>query len=265
MSEKEQILSLQALKWFASLLILGFVLGGCDAPNVENSETLDPSEPISEDLSDDPEPDFNELPPENNDSPQDAGDPSPDLNGNESPTFITPQGIGVAQLGMTLGELQSSVDSSITFSPQSPFMVGFDAIAVQENDTVLYYILHLAGEPFEENDIIQGLFTDNPTFQTREGIGANSLIQDAEAIYGNATLAYNLANEGREFVRFENHPSTNLSFRTGSAGHSLAGIYPEPTSDYNETTEFQPNAIIQSVLLVCLTEECSAIPESGDR
>ncbi|MBF2078564.1 MAG: hypothetical protein IGR76_08595 [Synechococcales cyanobacterium T60_A2020_003] len=157
---------------------------------------------------------------------------------------------------MTLGELKQSLGDTAQFEVKSPFIVDFDAIAVRQNGEIQFYILYLAGEPAGDDDPIQGLWTDNPAYTTAEGVGAGTLISTAEDAYGDATLSFSYDNEGREYVRFANHPAPNISFGTGNANTSTAGIYPEFSGGFNETQEYNPDATIQSVLLVCLADGC---------
>ena len=170
---------------------------------------------------------------------------------------IAPTGIGSARLGMSFRELKASLPQGTSWETRSPFISDFDAIAVSNEGEVQYYILYLAGQPFTDTDIIQGLFTDNSAYRTAEGIGPGVSIQDAEAAYGDATLSYNTENESREYVRFANQPASNLSFGTGNVSQGTAGTYPNPIQGYNETQEFKPEAMIKSVLVVCLTEDCA--------
>jgi hypothetical protein len=192
------------------------------------------------------------------DESTDVAEPSPIPDNTPPPhALISNTGIGVADLGMTFSEFQQAIGDAYTLEPIAPFMVDFDAIAVQQAGEVQYYILHLAGMPFTDDDIIQGLHTDNPRYQTAEGVGPGSAIATAETLYGNATLSYNFENEGREYVRFEDFELTNIVFGTGNANLETAGIYPEPTSSYNETEDYREDAVIESVLLVCLTANCT--------
>ncbi len=166
----------------------------------------------------------------------------------------------MAKLGMTLGALKQAMPDA-EFAVKSPFMVDFDAIAVTQNGATQFYILYLANSPFTDADTIQGLLTDNPEFQTVEGIGSGSLISQAEQVYGQATLSFNTQNESREYVRFERQPAPSISFATGNGSGQSAGIYPSPTGEFNETQQFQTDAKIQSILLVCLTDNC--VPASS--
>jgi hypothetical protein len=158
---------------------------------------------------------------------------------------------------MTLAELKQALGEGVEYQVQTGFLVDFDAIAIQKSGEVQYYILYLAGETFTDDDVIQGLFTDNPAYQTAEGVGSGTPLADAEAAYGQATLSYNLANEGREYVRFADYTASNVAFGTGNANAETAGIYPDTQNEYQETQEFRPDATIMSVLVVCFAEECA--------
>lgn len=191
--------------------------------------------------------------------------PSPTPSSNQTPVatatepedvLISPKGIGAAQLGMTLGELKQKLGSEVEFTVESPFIVDFDAIAVRKAGEVQYYILYLAGQSFTDSDVIQGVLTENPKFQTAEKVGAGTPIAEAEQAYGPVKLSYNTDNESREYARFANQPAGNISFSTGNGNTSAAGIYPSPTSTYNETDQFKADAAIESILVVCLTEDC---------
>lgn len=171
---------------------------------------------------------------------------------------ISDKAIGAAQLGMTFEDLKKALGTGVEFAVQSPFIVDFDAIAVQRSGEVQYYILYLAKQPFTDADTIQGLLTKNPKFLTAAGIGAGSTLAKAQQAYGKATLSYNTQNESREYARFERQPANNISFATGNGSSKAAGIYPSPTGEYNETQKFKEDAKIESVLVVCLTEACAS-------
>lgn len=170
--------------------------------------------------------------------------------------LISSEGIGDAKLGMTLSDLKASLDG-VEFVEQPSLTHDFDAIAVRQNQETWYYILHLTGEPFGDDDVIQGLMTTNPDFMTAKAIGAETPLDEAEAAYGKATLSYHTQNESREYVRFENHPDNNVSFSTGIADDQLAGLYLAPHSGYNETSDYTDDAAIQSVLVVCIVKDCA--------
>jgi hypothetical protein len=203
-----------------------------------------------------------DAPVEANPDPSETVSPSPDADRLSSSSvvpdhlLISSEGIGDAKLGMTLGDLKASLDDA-KFVAQPLLTSDFDAIAVRQNEETSYYILHLAGESFGDDNVIQGLMTTHPDFKTAEAIGPETTIREAEAAYGKAILSYHTQNESREYVRFENHPTNNVSFSTGIADENLAGLYPSPHSGYNETSDYTDDATIQSVLVVCLVKECS--------
>lgn len=188
-------------------------------------------------------------------SPQVSATPSPSPSPETS--LISAQGIGAARLGMTYGDLKRALGADAELAVKSPFIADFDAVAIRQAGEVQYYILYLSGQTLSDSDPIQGILTDNPKFRTAENIGAKTPISEAEQVYGQATLSYNTQNESREYARFAKQPPA-LSFSTGSGNASPAGIYPTPQASYNETQQFREDAVIQSVLVVCLTEDCSS-------
>ncbi len=160
---------------------------------------------------------------------------------------ISEAGIGLAKLGMTVGELKKQLGANYKFEVKSPFMVDFDALAVSKAGKVQFYILYPAGTAPADSQRIQALVTDSPAFRTAEGVGAETSIKEAEAVYGKATLSYNTANESREYVNFAKKPSRKIAFRAGVKGRGFAGIYPAQKAEYNQTTKYQDGAFIKSV------------------
>lgn len=91
--------------------------------------------------------------------------------------LISPQGIGDARLGMTYGEIKKSLGSKVKFEVKSPFMVGFDAIAVNRDGKIQYHITYPANTTFSNSDIITTLITDNPDYRTDKGVGVGTKIR----------------------------------------------------------------------------------------
>ncbi|NEP46199.1 MAG: hypothetical protein F6K35_46195 [Okeania sp. SIO2H7] len=245
-------------------------IAGCNEPDTPVStttsdggtETVVDSQPNEETIAAAPEPT-----PEEAEKPQTESETETETEPEEdmvlSDTTVTEQGLGVAKLGMTLDELKQALPN-LEFTPQAPFIVDFDAIAVQNQGETLFYILHLAGSPLGSGDRIQGLLTNHPLFKTPEDVGVGTPVHAAEVPYGKAILSYNTGNESREYVRFENHPATNISFGTqanvvdqNSPSSPLAGIYETPSNQYNETDVYQVDAAIEAILIVCLSAACS--------
>lgn len=165
---------------------------------------------------------------------------------------ISAEGIGSARVGMRLGELKTMLRGKAEFKVKSPFMVDFDAIAISQLGKDQYYILYPAGIPLSDTDVIEALVTDNPNYRTAQGVGPGTPIKQAEAVYGDATLSYNLLNESREYVKFAKQPSKAISFRTkATPGQQLAGIYPSSKAELKDTKEFHKTASIARVEVIC--------------
>jgi hypothetical protein len=153
---------------------------------------------------------------------------------------------------MTYGQLKQMLAGKAEFQVKSPFIVDFDAIAISQGGKEQFYILYPAGVPLADSDVIEALVTDNPNYRTAQGVGPGTLIEQAEAIYGKATLSYNTLNESREYVQFANQPSKDIAFRTQPpANQSFAGIYPESKAELKETQKIQKAASIGLVEVYC--------------
>ena len=249
-------------------LMIAVTLVGCNEPDAptasspsettealdgENAETLTEPSLVAET----PEPSASSESEAVSSDSEDAGD-------SRLPnTTVSEQGLGVATLGMTLGDLKEALPD-FEFVAESPFIVDFDAVAVRQGEETFFYILHLADSPLADSDRIQGLITDHPIFRTAEDVGVGTPLNAAEIPYGKAVLSYNTGNESREYVRLENHPATNISFGTqkqviaqDESSSGLAGIYDTTTSQYNETDVYQAEAAIEAILIVCLSASCS--------
>ena len=161
---------------------------------------------------------------------------------------ISATGIGPAKLGMTLGELKKELGSKAEFKVQSPYIVDFDAIAVSQGGKVQYYILYPAGNPLTDSGKIDALVTENSDYKTEKGVGPGTSLKQAEAAYGDATLSYNLDNEGREYVQFANQPAKRISFRLGNANDTM-GVYSTKSGSggFFETKQFKDTASIRSI------------------
>ncbi|MEM9451528.1 MAG: hypothetical protein AAGA75_23760 [Cyanobacteria bacterium P01_E01_bin.6] len=236
-----------------TLLLSVFLLclGGCGVASSDNDGTLNDTEtPESENATEQIEP-----------------SPSPELETPDSAEVVDPafliseNGLGLAQLGMTFGELKQILPPDVEYIIESPFIVDFDAIAVQQAGDVQFYILYFAGDTFSDDAIIQGLMTENSAYQTAQGVGVDTPIQTAEESYGDATLSYSWANEGREYVRFENPPAVNLAFRVwrgDTPSTDFVGVYPSSSAEYNETQEYIDDAVIKAILVSCIAEDCAS-------
>ena len=171
--------------------------------------------------------------------------------------LISSTGIGIAKLGMTLRELKDILGTDRTLQNESSFMVDINAIAVIQNGSTQYYILYPAGTTLSDSAPITYLMTKNHRYRTQQGIGVGTRLQEAETIYGEATLFFNTVNESREYVSFANQQSQNIRFRTGIDDLGFAGIYQSDLEEYNETQDFHNDAKINSIEVLCLAENCA--------
>nr|WP_290221463.1 hypothetical protein [Trichocoleus desertorum] len=212
----------------------------------------------------------NSVPPQTSSSPSASVAASPSATATSSPSdrptptqpptsaqTISAKGIGAAQFGMTLGGVKQALGPETSFKVESPYMVDLDAIAVQQGGKALFYILYPANTQLADTDKFEILVTDNPQFQTAEGVGPGMPLKQAETIYGQAALSYHMANESREYVKFAQQPADRIHFRPQTQDKAgFAGIYSSPAQEYNETQEFAPDAAIKTVEVLCSAQNC---------
>jgi hypothetical protein len=177
----------------------------------------------------------------------------------QNPDFlISSEGMGKVKFGMTLGEVKEVLEDEVEYIIESPYIVDFDAIAVRQNGETLFYILHFADQPLQDSDRITILQTNNPAFQTAEGVHAGMLIQDAEKIYGEASI-FTSEIETRELVTFKNQPEFILLGTFGGGitlSDSRTGIYQDDNAIPRETTEYRKDATIQHISISCQLDIC---------
>ncbi|MGK7928901.1 MAG: hypothetical protein AB4290_27300 [Spirulina sp.] len=173
--------------------------------------------------------------------------------------LISTEGIGAVKFGMTFGEVKEVLGEKVEYVLESPYIVDADAIAVRQDGKALFYIIHSAGQPLGDKSLVTFLQTNNPTVQTPEGVHAGMSIQEAEKIYGEATL-FTSEIESRESVNFQNQPEDRIYFGTFGGGapidanvHNPAGIYPDGS---NQTKEYREDAIVQHISVSCNLDIC---------
>lgn len=162
---------------------------------------------------------------------------------------ISDRTIGAAKVGMTFGGLKKALGSTALFKVQSPFMVDFDAVAVSQSGKVQYRIIYAAGTKLKDTDVIELLMTENSNYKTVQGVGPGMTLKQAEAIYGKATLSYNVDNEMREGVVFAKQPTRNIMFVPKAEGKQFGGVYGAGQGGFFQTNKYQPNAVIKSVMV----------------
>jgi hypothetical protein len=173
-------------------------------------------------------------------------------------TVISPDGIGVARVGMTLGDLKKAVDKDTTFEVVSDFAVDFNAIAVKQQGKVQYYIPYERTQSFGDGDRIRYLVTDNPGFKTAQGVSPGMTIKQVAQIYGSAKLSMNRSAESREIVRFAQQPQEIVFYGARSEQQDLAGIYPESNEEVLETDRYVDRAKIGRITITCREAVCGA-------
>ncbi len=170
--------------------------------------------------------------------------------------LISAEGIGVAKVGMTLGQLKQLLGSTAEFTIKSPFIVDFDAIAVSQGGKDQFYILYPTLLRLADTDVIEALVTDNPNYRTMEGVGPETPIKQAENVYGGATLAYNSLNESREYIKFAKLNTKAIAFRAKAPqGKPFAGVYSSAKTELKQTKDFQKAASIGLIEVYC-RENC---------
>jgi hypothetical protein len=173
--------------------------------------------------------------------------------------LISAKGIGKAKLGMTVGELKQISAQDTQFEVVSSLMVDVQAIAVSQKGIVQYYILYgadtttdLNNATVTDNHPITHLMTDNYNYQTLEGVKAGMTIKDAEAIYGDAILAYNIEGESKEYVTF----GKASYFKEISNGLGFSGVYPEYPGGTYTTNKYRDDAAIAAIEVSCNPDDC---------
>ena len=161
---------------------------------------------------------------------------------------ISATGLGPVQFGMTIQAVRELLGQDSLFQ-ESNVMVDWDGFALKENGIPLFYILYPHGNPPTDDAPVELLMISDDRYRTPEGIGPGSTLAAAVAVYGEATLSYNVDDEMREYVRFVNAP-THLGFRTTGSPDQWVGRYSAESGNggYYETQDFDPNGKIQFLL-----------------
>ncbi|AFY37452.1 hypothetical protein Lepto7376_1082 [[Leptolyngbya] sp. PCC 7376] len=171
--------------------------------------------------------------------------------------LITATGVGMAKLGMTLGELRQMLPEDakiyatelgvdlpsgmeVNFYGELQFELGFDNGDKQITD----------------QSKIEMIVVRNPSYRTAEGVGAGTWVKEAIAYYGAATLSYNNDYESRESIEFEKGlfpetPDANVWLRSNQwTVTDFAGIYPNSIDQFQQTQEYHDHAAIASIWIM---------------
>lgn len=169
--------------------------------------------------------------------------------------LITPQQIGKAQLGMSVGELKQlypQANYRLTSLPGIP-----RAIAVSEKSEDLFYFIaspDSGGLPRDEA-VIMFVTTNNPKYKTVEGIKPGISLEKATKAYGPVLLYF---SPQAEYAQFQNQPSNPRSgmgfWAKAAAGQKAAGVYQWSNTQQNscetgnsgfcQSNQFNPGSTI---------------------
>lgn len=171
--------------------------------------------------------------------------------------LITATGVGMAKLGMTLGELKQLLPEDNTIQAVE---IGVDMPPAME---VSFYgqaqfdvAFSYDDDPITDQSKIEMIVVSNPMYRTAEGVGPGTLVEEAIAQYGAATLSFNMENESRESIEFADglFPETagsSVWLRSNQwTVTDFAGIYPSSTDSYQQTQDYHDHAAIASIWIM---------------
>ncbi len=177
--------------------------------------------------------------------------------------LITPNNVGVAQLGMTFGALKQALGRETTFK-RVPLGVDMgDGMEVRQYGRVQFRVGFVDPRPPAQQDpnqtpvitdqsVIDLIMVSNPNFRTKEGVGPGTSLQDAITKYGPATLSFSDENESREYIKFAREIDPSIQIRSNQWTLTpFAGIYPkaESGSSFHQTQRYQEHAGIGSIMI----------------
>ena len=156
---------------------------------------------------------------------------------------IAADGVGAAMLGLSPQELASALGPDFDLGDEVRITVDFDGRIITRNGVVQF-----RAAMTDNTDDLTLFIVSNPEYVTARGVGPTVTIAQAEAIYGDATLAWSPDNQGREFVSFANGPEGRIAFRTPGIGGTNVGVY---ANGEFETSDYKDGAVIAAVWVSC--------------
>ncbi len=172
-------------------------------------------------------------------------------------SLITDTRVGVAKLGMTLQDLRRVLPPHAHIEEIEPdFEWGPRLrLRVQGRSLILMF------EPQEDLEIpdhakIIGIMVQDPSFMTAAGIGPGTLIEEAIAAYGQATLSYVDRSDSGEEITFQNGPFPRTSdtriiiYPSNTVQNGLVGQYPTSDTFLKQTQQYREGAAIGSITLI---------------
>jgi hypothetical protein len=165
--------------------------------------------------------------------------------------LITPQNIGPAKLGMTLGQLKQVLGAEARFAPTKLGVDAGEGIKVIQEGTLQYMLGFTTDEQQPtDNSVINSITVANPDYRINTGVGPGTLLKQVVAVYGPVTLSYNWNNEGREYIEFQQGLGSGVWIRSNQwTITDFAGIYPDTKAEFNQTQQYHEHAGIGSITI----------------
>lgn len=171
--------------------------------------------------------------------------------------LITATGVGMAKLGMTLGELkqllpEDSTIQAVELGVDMPPAMAVSFYGQAQFDVAFSY----EDDSITDQSKIEMIVVSNPMYRTAEGVGPGTLVEEAIAQYGAATLSFNMENESRESIEFADglFPETagsSVWLRSNQwTVTDFAGIYPSSSDSYQQTQNYHDHAAIASIWIM---------------
>lgn len=151
---------------------------------------------------------------------------------------------------MTLGEARAALPD-VVWRYEPIYMVDFSADCAERDGEALFCALVYEDPDFAASAEIEALVVVSPALRAAAGVRVGMPLAEAEQMWGDATLSFHYANEGREYVDFAAAPES-ISARAALPGAEPGfhvGLYPAETAndEYQQTTDYKAGATIDSL------------------
>lgn len=158
---------------------------------------------------------------------------------------------------MTFGELKKALAQGTTFEVTKDFAVDFSAIAVKTQGKVQFYIPYKQKTKLDDDEPINYLVTDNPSYKTEQGVSPGMTIKQASQIYGAAKLRLDKEQESKEIIFFAQQPAQITFYGVLPGGQDFAGVYPDSNEPSAlETDRYNDRAQIGRIIVACQPGVC---------
>lgn len=169
-------------------------------------------------------------------------------------TLLTPQQVGRVRLGMTVGEVKRLFPGAALHTATLPDVPAVTALRRPDGKDILYFSTQGEGEgggrqtPRDDERVTQ-IITGDRQFQTEEGVGPGSTLDEAVKAYGEVKLLY---SPDAEYAKFSREPASRFTFWVAPpVGQKTAGVYrmtpDELSGGYYQSAKFNPGAKISYV------------------